>query len=561
MFVISKRIALVETRRGNFSLRVSCDDGSIKTLHSLYDPEAEATAVVDAFRFDGRGILVVLGLGLGYHLKELAQRFPEAEILVVEAMPAIYELAKEHGGISGFDGRIKFMVGLPLKEAIKEITRHQVRLGMVPVEVFPLSSAMSAFPDYYNSVFTSLKNTIAVKLWDRLRYPRFREGVISVVMIDFGYFLTREIERALVRLGHSVVKVPVSKEEGGEVIVSRLIEKIHEFKPDFVLTINHLGLDEDGVLTSFLKSIDMPLASWYVDSPNLIVRAFDRNVSPYVSLFLWDRAYIQDMEAMGFESVGYLPLATDERVFRPAKGRRKGPGCSRCDVAFVGNSMVVPAMESMERVPGGLHCLIEKISLLLSLERVSFDAVLATLKREESDVLNSLPVQGRLDVEAAALWRATLLYRLSCIKALSGFSPVIYGDKQWKELLPDGYGLKPPLHYYNELPVFYNACKINFNATSLQMLGAVNQRVFDVPACGSFLLTDHQEAIEELFDVGKEVVTYKNRDEIPELVRFYLRNPGERGIIARKGRERILREHTYRHRLNSMIQFMKNRYK
>ncbi|HDY72373.1 MAG TPA: hypothetical protein ENH50_11995 [Nitrospirae bacterium] len=561
MFVISERIALVETRKGNLSLRVSCDDGSIKTLHSLYDPEAEATAVVDAFRFDGRGILVVLGLGLGYHLKELVQRFPEAEILVVEAMPGIYELAKEHGVISGLAGRITFMVGLPLKEAIKEITRHQVRLGMVPLEVFPLSSAMSAFPGYYNSVFASLKNTIAVKLWDRLRYPKFREDVISVVMIDFGYFLTREIERALVRLGHKVIKVPVSKGDSGEVVVSMLIDGILRFKPDFILAINHLGLDEDGVLTSFLKSIDMPLASWYVDSPNLIVRAFDRNVSPYVSLFLWDRAYIQDMEAMGFESVRYLPLATDDRVFRPARGRRIGPGCSQCDVAFVGNSMVVPAMESMKKVPGGLHCLIEKISLLLSSERVFFDAVLATLKREDLGMFNSLLVQEKLDFEAAVLWRATLLYRLSCIKALREFSPVIYGDKQWKELLPDGYGLEPPLHYYNELPVFYNACKINFNATSLQMLGSVNQRVFDVPACGSFLLTDHQEAIEELFDVGKEVVTYRDRGEIPDLLRFYLRNPKEREVIARKGRERILREHTYRHRLNSMIHFMKNRYK
>ncbi|HDH53499.1 MAG TPA: hypothetical protein ENH24_03330, partial [Nitrospirae bacterium] len=95
---------MVTTKSGKFSLRVTCDNGSIKTLHSLYDPEAEATAVVDAFRFDGRGILVVLGLGLGYHLKELVQRFPEAEILVVEAMPGIYELAKEYGVISGLAG-------------------------------------------------------------------------------------------------------------------------------------------------------------------------------------------------------------------------------------------------------------------------------------------------------------------------------------------------------------------------------------------------------------------------------------------------------------------------
>ena len=54
----------------------------------------------------------------------------------------------------------------------------------------------------------------------------------------------------------------------------------------------------------------------------------------------------------------------------------------------------------------------------------------------------------------------------------------------------DKVDIYEPLNYYKDLPLLYNACKINFNATSLQMKEAVNQRVFDVPACGAFLLTD-----------------------------------------------------------------------
>ncbi len=294
-----------------------------------------------------------------------------------------------------------------------------------------------------------------------------------------------------------------------------------------------------------------------MDSPNLIVRAFDRNISPYVSLFLWDRGYIKDMEDVGFESVTYLPLATDETVFKSLKNRRKRSSHYQCDVAFVGNSRVVPALEKLEKVPGELHSLVEKLSLLLNSTRMPFDALLATLGKEELSLLDSLSVQERLDFEAAILWRATLLYRLSCVGLLKDFHPRIHGDAAWKKLLGEGYTFGPPLNYYNELPAFYNACRINFNATSLQMIGAVNQRVFDVPACGAFLLTDQQYAIEELFDVGKEVM---NRDEIPELVRFYLRNPKEREIIARRGRERILKEHTYKHRLGRMIQAMKVKY-
>ncbi|VAX28799.1 CgeB family protein, partial [hydrothermal vent metagenome] len=525
----------------------------------LYDPEAEARNIVDAFQFDGKGILVVLGLGLGYHLKELVQRFPKAEILVVEAMPEIYEMAMQHRIISGLEGRIRFVVGFAVEEAIKEITSQQMKLGMVSLSVFSLSSAVSAFQDYYSPILAAFRNTMNVKLWDRLRYSRFREDVCNVILIDFAYFLTREIESALVSLGHRVIRVPVSREDGGEVIVSRLIKKIYEFKPDFILTINHLGLDEDGVLTSLLESLEIPLASWYVDSPNLIVRSFDRNVSPYVSLFLWDRGYIKDMEDVGFESVTYLPLATDDAVFMPEKNRRSSAHY-QCDVSFVGNSMVGPALESLEKIPGKLAPLVENMALLLSSTRMPFDAVLANLDTKDLGLLDTMSAQERLDFEAAILWRATLIYRLSCIKALKDFHPRIRGDEAWKKLLGNGYTFGLPLNYYKELPAFYNACKINFNATSLQMLNAVNQRVFDVPACGAFLLTDHQDTIEELFDVGKEIVTYRSRDEIPELVGFYLRNPKEREIIARRGRERILKEHTYRHRLGTIIQNMKNRY-
>jgi spore maturation protein CgeB len=140
------------------------------------------------------------------------------------------------------------------------------------------------------------------------------------------------------------------------------------------------------------------------------------------------------------------------------------------------------------------------------------------------------------------------------------FNAHIHGDDGWKELLNNHRSLRPSLAYYDELPLFYNLCKINFNATSYQMGAAVNQRVFDVPACAGFLLTDHQEALEEAFDIGKEVIVFEDPEEIPDLVRFYLDNPQKRQVIAASGRERVLTEHTYRHRLHRIVDQMRSRY-
>jgi spore maturation protein CgeB len=39
-----------------------------------------------------------------------------------------------------------------------------------------------------------------------------------------------------------------------------------------------------------------------------------------------------------------------------------------------------------------------------------------------------------------------------------------------------------------------------------------------------------------------------------------LHNPGSREKIAARGRKRVLQEHTYKHRLNHIIEQMRSRY-
>ena len=109
--------------------------------------------------------------------------------------------------------------------------------------------------------------------------------------------------------------------------------------------------------------------------------------------------------------------------------------------------------------------------------------------------------------------------------------------------------MQPEANYYDELPQVYGATAINFNATSLQMKAAVNQRIFDAPAAGGFVLTDFREQLAELFGVGEEVACFREPGEIPELVRFYLKHPQVREKMAAKARQLVLAEHTYRHRV------------
>ncbi|MBC8466158.1 glycosyltransferase family 1 protein [bacterium] len=136
----------------------------------------------------------------------------------------------------------------------------------------------------------------------------------------------------------------------------------------------------------------------------------------------------------------------------------------------------------------------------------------------------------------------------------------IFGDKGWSENLPGDF-LHANVDYYTELQEVYNNSRINLNQTSFQMPTAVNQRVFDVPLSGGFLITDEQEDMNTLFNTGNDCVTYDCVDEIPELVKYFQNNSPIREKITKRAAEHILRHHTYFRRLETMVTKLKKEYK
>ena len=78
---------------------------------------------------------------------------------------------------------------------------------------------------------------------------------------------------------------------------------------------------------------------------------------------------------------------------------------------------------------------------------------------------------------------------------------------------------------------------------------ANNMRLFEATGCGALLITDYKDNISDLFEIGREVVCYRDAEECLELVNYYLSNPEEAKQIAARGQERTLREHSYQKRM------------
>jgi spore maturation protein CgeB len=78
-------------------------------------------------------------------------------------------------------------------------------------------------------------------------------------------------------------------------------------------------------------------------------------------------------------------------------------------------------------------------------------------------------------------------------------------------------------------------------------------RMFEVPAAGGLLLTQHHDGIEQFYEIDKEIITFKNSYEYNEKLKFLLRNENIVKKISQNGYSRFLREHESKKRLSSLI--------
>jgi spore maturation protein CgeB len=112
----------------------------------------------------------------------------------------------------------------------------------------------------------------------------------------------------------------------------------------------------------------------------------------------------------------------------------------------------------------------------------------------------------------------------------------------------------------DEVVRIFNASAINLNLHSSVRPGVlvgdgdfVNPRAFELAACGAFQLTDRRGLMPELFDEG-ELALFSDMPEFLRSIEHYRAHPGERAEIAARGRRRVLAEHTYAHRMKTLLE-------
>ncbi len=105
---------------------------------------------------------------------------------------------------------------------------------------------------------------------------------------------------------------------------------------------------------------------------------------------------------------------------------------------------------------------------------------------------------------------------------------------------------------------FYNNQRVTLNATRADMveLGySPSVRLFEAAACGTPIISDRWEGLEDLFDVGHELLVAEDTLEVLDILEEF--DNDELRAIGRRGRNRIMAQHTAAHRAAELESYVK----
>lgn len=181
-----------------------------------------------------------------------------------------------------------------------------------------------------------------------------------------------------------------------------------------------------------------------------------------------------------------------------------------------------------------------------------------------------------LDEAARAAWGCEVLFigaayhtdgggvlRATHLAALAEHRLAIYGDAGWREHLRRFPSLRPHVRVRilssEETNLAYNAAGVVLNIHHPQSRQGSTCKTYEAACAGAAVLADHKPGLAEHFRLGEELDTYQTIDELRDKVRFYLTHEDARRRLGERGRARVLREHTYAHRMAQVLRVLSAR--
>lgn len=134
------------------------------------------------------------------------------------------------------------------------------------------------------------------------------------------------------------------------------------------------------------------------------------------------------------------------------------------------------------------------------------------------------------------------------------FGLKLWGKSPWQPPLEEIRQGGLPLE---DMPILYTNSKVCLNVHILEHnnAGTINGRIFEVALCGGFLISDSSWATKEIF--GDSVITTEGDEDLVNKLSYFLENEEERKKRGTEGRKIALNAHTYEHRIEVVLDYIK----
>lgn len=114
-----------------------------------------------------------------------------------------------------------------------------------------------------------------------------------------------------------------------------------------------------------------------------------------------------------------------------------------------------------------------------------------------------------------------------------------------------------PVDYYDYAPYVFKTAKINLNISLRSIVSGMPLRIFDICGAGGFLLTNYQADFLDYFVPGEDFEYFESKRDLLDKIDYYLNHEDERAAIAKNGFEKIATAHTYKHRVEEILSYLR----
>jgi hypothetical protein len=182
----------------------------------------------------------------------------------------------------------------------------------------------------------------------------------------------------------------------------------------------------------------------------------------------------------------------------------------------------------------------------------------------DPDVFAPLPVQKDIDL---FFYGHTREYREAWIDSMIADASRQLPDAKFavrgKQLGDLGKTQMLPYLSFSKLREYSCRSKINLCVTRkahASIFASSSSRPFELASMGACIVSNPYLGLETWFEPDKEIIILKSGDEAVERYRWLLSHESERRAISTAARQRVLKEHTFRHRAQQLVEIV-NGYK